>query len=335
MKVALVTGFTGQDGTLLTDLLLKKGYQVIGLVRRVSTEPPRRVRGSFDFHWYLTMNQLVLHPGDLSSVVSLIDVLTKYNVDEIYNLAAQSHVKTSFEMPDYTTMVDYVGLMNLVTAMDVTKCQAKLYQASSSEMFGTDVKGAITEQTPFNPNSPYAIAKTAAHYYARSLRAQGRFVCAGILFNHESEVRGGDFVTQKIARAAVTDELLELGNVTSRRDWGHAQDYVRAMYDMMQNDVPREFVIGTGEDHSVKEFLETAYTYAGKTLVWDEGLGYVGERLAVRTNSRAFTRPLDVSRLLADPSRAKAELGWEPEIGFTELVHKMVDAQKESHAYDH
>lgn len=335
MKVALVTGFTGQDGTLLTDLLLKKGYQVIGLVRRVSTEPPRRVRGSFDFHWYLTMNQLVLHPGDLSSVVSLIDVLTKYNVDEIYNLAAQSHVKTSFEMPDYTTMVDYVGLMNLVTAMDVTKCQAKLYQASSSEMFGTDVKGAITEQTPFNPNSPYAIAKTAAHYYARSLRAQGRFVCAGILFNHESEVRGGDFVTQKIARAAVTDELLELGNVTSRRDWGHAQDYVRAMYDMMQNDVPREFVIGTGEDHSVKEFLETAYTYAGKTLVWDEGLGYVGERLAVRTNSRAFTRPLDVSRLLADPSRAKAELGWEPEIDFTELVHKMVDAQKESHAYDH
>lgn len=335
MKVALVTGFTGQDGTLLTDLLLKKGYRVIGLVRRVSTEPPRRVRGSFDFHWYLTMNQLVLHPGDLSSVVSLIDVLTKYNVDEIYNLAAQSHVKTSFEMPDYTTMVDYVGLMNLVTAMDVTKCQAKLYQASSSEMFGTDVKGAINEQTPFNPNSPYAIAKTAAHYYARSLRAQGRFVCAGILFNHESEIRGGDFVTQKIARAAVINELLELGNITSRRDWGHAQDYVRAMYDMMQNDVPREFVIGTGEDHSVKEFLETAYTYAGKTLVWDEGLGYVGERLAVRTNSRAFTRPLDVSRLLADPSRAKAELGWEPEIGFTELVHKMVDAQKESHAYDH
>ncbi len=335
MKVALVTGFTGQDGTLLTDLLLKKGYLVIGLVRRVSTEPPRRVRGSFDFHWYLTMNQLILHPGDLSSIVSLIDVLNTYEVDEIYNLAAQSHVKTSFEMPDYTTMVDYVGLMNLVTAMDVTHSRAKLYQASSSEMFGTDVEGAITEQTPFNPNSPYAIAKTAAHYYARSLRAQGRFVCAGILFNHESEIRGGDFVTQKIARAAVKDELLELGNIESRRDWGHAQDYVQAMYAMMQNDIPREFVVGTGEDHSVKDFLETAYTYAGKTLVWDDGLGYVGDRLAVCTNRREFTRPLDVSRLLADPSRVKAELGWEPKISFTELVHKMVDAHKENHAYDH
>lgn len=335
MKTALVTGYTGQDGTLLTRLLLSKGYRVVGLVRRVSTEPPVRIRGPYDFSLHLKSDLLELVSGDLQSTVSLINILREAQPDEIYNLAAQSHVKTSFETPDYTTMVDYLGLMNLVIAMDVVGSHAKLYQASSSEMYGTDVEGPINEQTPFNPNSPYAIAKTAAHYYARSLRAQGRFVCAGILFNHESEIRGGDFVTQKIARAAATGELLVLGNVDSRRDWGHAEDYVKAMHAMMQHDVPGELVIGTGVDHSVRDFIEIAYARAEKTLTWSGDEGYVDGIIEVITNSPQYTRPLDVSRLLADPSRAKAELGWEPEVKFEDLVHRMVDYQKESHAYNH
>lgn len=300
MKTALITGVTGQDGTFLSRLLLSEGYRVIGLVRRVTGE--RGVEPGVE-----------IFDGDLTSVASLIDCMRKYEPDEVYNLAAQSHVGTSFGQPDLTSMVDYIGLMNLVIAMKTLRHWPKLYQASSSEMYGTGHDELIDEDTPFNPNSPYAIAKVASHFYIRSLRAQGLFACAGILFNHESEIRGEDFVTQKIARAVATGEPLVLGNVQSNRDWGYAGDYVKAMYLMMQQDQPDEYVIGTGEAHSVLEFIEAAGSPA-------------------YTVSPEFIRPLDVSCLRADASKARRVLGWEPTVSFTELVKLMVEHQEQIYA---
>lgn len=307
-KTALITGFTGQDGQFLSRYLLGLGYHVIGLIRRVSP-----VRQSY-------IADFTLVDGDLGSIASLIDIFHKYDIDEVYNLAAQSHVQTSFNQPDLTSMVDYMGLMNLVTAMQSTPrwriggSLPKLYQASSSEMYGAGQIYPINEATPFNPNSPYAIAKTAAHYYARSLRAQGMFVCAGILFNHESELRGEDFVTQKIARAVATGEELVLGNVAAKRDWGYAGDYVKAMHLMMQQEDPGEFIIGTGEAHSVLDFVEAAFAHVNKPV--DYGI------------STDFVRPLDIGHLRADASRAKRILGWEPTVKFEELVRLMVDYQR-------
>lgn len=312
MKTALITGFTGQDGTFLARHLLGQGYRVIGLVRRVSGErllpiPPHRGNHG----------QLEIFDGDLTSISSLIDCMRKYEPDEVYNLAAQSHVATSFGQPDMTSMVDYIGLMNLVTAMKTLRNWPKLYQASSSEMYGTGHDEPINEDTPFNPNSPYAIAKVASHFYIRSLRAQGLFACAGILFNHESEIRGEDFVTQKIARAAATGEPLVLGNVESRRDWGYAGDYVKAMHLMMQQDEPDEYVIGTGVAHSVKDFIDAASLRAGKRLPF--------------VTSKEFVRPLDVSCLIADAGKARRLLGWKPTVTFEQLVILMVDSQRSKH----
>lgn len=328
---SLITGFSGQDAQYLTKLLLEKGHEVISTVRRVSTEPPTRSR----------LEGLIDHPNltivgaDLTDYKSLADVIKKYQPDHIYNLAAQSHVGISFEQPILTTCVDYVGFINLVQALESEhKGEWRLYQASTSEMYG-DKTGfnILNEDTPLNPNSPYAIAKTAAHYYARSKREQGRFISCGILFNHESPIRGGNFVTQKIAKGVKkwqeTAEVIELGNLDSVRDWGHAQDYVEAMYLMLQQDTPGEYVVATGESHTVREFVTAAFKSVVQEIVWSgEGVDEVGKingKVAVRVNPE-FYRPNEVPYLKGDASKAKDELGWEPKTSFDELVDSMIKA---------
>lgn len=336
-KTALITGYTGQDGTFLTAHLLSLGYNVVGLCRRISTEPPRRVRGGYDFNAAIVSGRLKTVVGDLSSVRSLSSLLAEYKPDEIYNLAAQSHVGISFTQPEYTAEVDYMGVVNLITAMTVTGSEARLYQASTSEMFGDIKEGSMSlnETTPLNPNSPYAIAKAAAHFEIRATRARGFYAAAGILFNHESEIRGGDFVTQKIAREVVHQQLhdgviLKLGNINARRDWGYAGDYVKAMHLILQQPKADEYVIGTGVTHSVRDFVEAAYKTLGMQLRWEgEDIyekGYVGDTLMVEIDPK-FYRPNDVNYLLADSSKAEAELGWHPEVDFDGLVKLMVQAQ--------
>lgn len=341
MKTAFITGFTGQDGTFLTKFLLEKGYRVIGLTRRISTEPPMRQRGKFDFSEALKDGQLVLEPGDLLSRSSLDRILEKWSPEEIYNLGAQSHVGTSFTQPEFTTDVNYMGVVNLLEALE-SYTGWRMYQASTSEMFG-DVKpgaGSLNEETPFNPVSPYSIAKTAAHYYCRMKRSQGKFVACGILFNHESEIRGGDFVTQKIIRGLLTEtpgEVLEVGNLESIRDWGYAGDYVEAMWLMLQQDKPEEFVIGTGETHSVREFIEAAVGERYKRNVTWHGpdqkrrcrdYGSVNGIEIVRSVDRLY-RPNEVGYLKADTSKAKGMLGWEPKTSFLSMVRIMIYAAME------
>jgi GDPmannose 4,6-dehydratase len=334
---ALVTGYTGQDGTFLTKHLLDQGYNVIGLCRRISTEPPMRIRGSFDFSEALIDGRLQLVTGDLLSIGSLMAIIDKYQPDEVYNLAAQSHVGISFTQPESTMEADFMGVVNLVTALEATNVQEwRLYQASTSEMFGDRPSGTVLKENgKLKPNSPYAIAKTAAHHYLRMKRKQGLFTACGILFNHESEIRGNDFVTQKIARAVAQYSLLgegvlELGNIDSRRDWGYAGDYVRAMHMMLQQDKPGDYVIGTGEQHSVRAFVEEALHVVGHNIVWDgEGVDEVGRvdgEVFVRINPE-FYRPNDVTYLHADATKAREELGWVPTVGFDELVGRMVNAQ--------
>lgn len=337
MKTALITGYTGQDGTFLTDLLLSKGYRVIGLVRRVSTEPPQRVRGRFDFSQAIAAGDLVLEMGDLLSPDSLSSIIKKHQPDEIYNLAAQSDVHVSFMMPEFTIEATFMGVVNLITALEaVNKKDWRLYQASTSEMFG-DQKNSMDEKTPFMPNSPYAISKAAAHYYCNYKRVQGRFISCGILFNHESEIRGGNFVTQKIARyvagypdsGSLADQL-ELGNLDSVRDWGYAGDYVKAMWLMLQQDRPDDFVVGTGVTHTVREFVEAALQARNWKIEWQgdgkNTLGYVNGNLFVSVSDK-YWRPVDVRFLKGDATKAKDVLGWEPTIGFEELVEVMVKAQ--------
>jgi GDPmannose 4,6-dehydratase len=327
MKRALVTGFSGQDGQYLTQLLLDEGYEVFALSRRVSTEPPVRSRLGIE------SENLHIVRGDLCDYKSLADIIKAHQPDEIYNLGAQSHVGISFEQPLLTTEVDYLGFVNLVQALESEhRGDWKLYQASTSEMFG-DKTGTpiLSEDTPLNPNSPYAIAKTAAHFYARSKRAQGRFISCGILFNHESPIRGGDFVTQKIARGAKawqeSGTVLELGNLNSVRDWGHAKDYVRAMYLMLQQDEPGEFIVATGETHTVREFVEAAFRGVGQEVTWiGEGVdefGLVNGTVAVKVNPE-FYRPNEVPYLKGDASKARSVLGWSPTISFDDLVASMV-----------
>lgn len=339
MKTALITGFSGQDGTFLTRLLLDKGYKVVGLVRRISTEPPYRVRGKFDFSEELKNGNLVLEAGDLLSPSSLNRIIQKHKPDEIYNLAAQSDVGISFKEPESTIQADFVGLVNLVTALENQEDVFgwKLYQASTSEMFGDKPHGTVlNEKTQLTPNSPYAIAKTAAHHYMKMKRKEGKFCACGILFNHESEIRGGNFVTQKIARGVVewnnTGKPLELGNLDSVRDWGYAGDYVKAMWAMLQQDEPRDYIIGTGESHTVREFVEAAFEAVGKKIVWDqqEGVNETG-RISVETAVKInpdFYRPVDVNFLHADPSTTLKILDWKPTVTFKELVALMVRSQQ-------
>lgn len=335
-KTAFVTGFTGQDGTFLTELLLAKGYKVVALVRRVSTEPPHRIRGKFNFEQSIRDGQLILEMGDLLSVDSLIRIIKTHQPDEVYNLAAQSDVHISFMQPEFSIDATFMGVVNLITALEaVGGNNWRMYQASTSEMFG-DQKAEMDEHTNFMPNSPYAIAKAAAHYYCQYKRTQGRFIACGILFNHESEIRGANFVTQKIARAVIDFErdkaVVELGNLDSVRDWGYAGDYVRAMWQMLQQSEPDDFVIGTGITHTVREFVEAALRARHLEVDWQgEGQfakGFVNGTLFAVVSEK-YWRPVDVRYLKANNTKARDVLGWAPEVGFDRLVEIMVRASAE------
>ena len=322
MPTALITGITGQDGSYLTELLLAKDYEVHGVVRRSSSFNTERLD-----HIYKDRHEsgvrLHLHYGDLNDASSLNKILRTVCPDEIYNLGAQSHVRVSFDIPEYTAEITGLGSIRLLEAIRKLGVSCKFYQASSSELYGKVVEIPQKETTPFHPRSPYAAAKAYAFYVTQNYReAYGLHASNGILFNHESERRGETFVTRKITRAIGRIKLgaqreLFLGNLDAKRDWGHAADYVEAMWLMLQQEKPDDYVIGTGETHSVREFLELAFTHAG--LSWQEH---------VRIDERYF-RPAEVDLLLADPTKAKQALGWTPKVGFPELVARMVDADLE------
>jgi GDPmannose 4,6-dehydratase len=318
MKRALITGITGQDGSYLTELLLEKGYEVHGLIRRASTFNTGRIDHLYqDRHDATT--KMFLHYGDMTDGSQIARVIRTIEPQEIYNLAAQSHVAVSFSQPEYTGNVGALGVIRLLEAIREADIETRLYQAGSSEMFG-DSPPPQDESTPFRPRSPYAAAKAYAHWLVANYRdAYGLFAVNGILFNHEGERRGATFVTRKITRAIPRiltgqQQYLYLGNLDAKRDWGYAPDYVRAMWMMLQADTPSDYVIGTGEAHTVRQFCELAFSLVG--LDWEQ---------FVRIDPSYF-RPTDVEFLQADASRAKAELGWVPTISFEELVHLMVVA---------
>jgi GDPmannose 4,6-dehydratase len=322
MRRALITGITGQDGSYLAELLLSKGYEVHGIVRRASTFNTDRIDHLYrDPHE--TGTRLTLHHGDLTDGAVLRRIIRQVQPDELYNLGAQSHVRVSFDEPEYTADAVAMGTLRLLEAVrDEVKALGraiKLYQAGSSEMYGA-APSPQNETTPFYPRSPYAVAKVAAHWYAINFReAYGLHVSNGILFNHESPRRGETFVTRKITRAvgrikAGLQDKVYLGNLDARRDWGYAGDYVQAMWMMMQGDSPADYVVATGESHSVREFLEEAFTYAG--LDWERHLEF----------DPRYLRPTEVDDLRGDASRIRRELGWAPRVGFSELIRAMVDA---------
>ncbi len=322
MKKALVTGITGQDGSYLAELLLSKGYEVHGLIRRASTFNTGRIDHMYRDPHNGEAVHLYLHYGDMANAGNLVDLIYSVRPDEIYHLAAQSHVRVSFDLPEYTGDITGLGTMRILEAVRKSGILARFYQASSSEMFGS-AKPPQNERTPFEPQSPYAAAKVFAYWVARNYRqAYGMFSSNGILFNHESPRRGETFVTRKITRglAAIKSgkqKAIYLGNLDARRDWGYAPDYVAAMWKMLQQDIPDDFVIGTGEAHSVREFLDEAFGYLD--MDWHD---------SVKIDSRYF-RPTEVDCLLADASRARKILDWEPRVYFRDLVRIMVDADLE------
>src|SRR5271157_6647012 len=318
MKKAFLTGITGQDGSYLAEFLLNKGYEVHGLIRRSSSFNTERIDHLYrDFHD--TDTRLFLHYGDLSVSGQLMDLLHSIQPDEIYHLGAQSHVRVSFDMPEYTGDVTGLGTLRLLEAIRKTGIKTRFYQASSSEMFEA-APPPQNEDTPFQPQSPYAAAKVYAYYVVKNYRdAYGLFACNGILFNHESPFRGETFVTRKITRAATRiklalQDLVYLGNLDSRRDWGFAGDYVEGMWLMMQKETPADYVIATGESHSVREFAEETFRLLG--LDWEK---------YVRQDAR-YLRPSEVDALIGDSTKARTELGWSPRVSFHELVRMMVDA---------
>ncbi len=317
-KRALITGITGQDGSYLAELLLEKGYEVHGIIRRSSSFNTQRIDHIYrDAHD--PKSRLFLVHGDLSDSSALNTILRNVAPDEIYNLGAQSHVRVSFDTPEYTTDVTALGTIRILEAIREVGISPKFYQASSSEMFGKVVETPQTETTPFHPRSPYACAKVFAHYATVNYReAYNLFACNGILFNHESERRGETFVTRKITRAATRIKLglqdkLFLGNLDAKRDWGYAKDYVEAMWLMMQAETSDDYVIATGETHSVQEFVEETFSYLD--MDWAEHVEI----------DPWYYRPSEVDLLLGDSSKARRELGWEPKVGFKELVKLMVD----------
>ncbi len=338
MKKALITGVTGQDGSYLAELLLEKGYDVHGLVRRASTFNRSRIDHLRDDPG--TRARFNLHYGDLGDSESLINVLRDVEPEEIYNLAAQSHVGISFQMPTYTGEVTGLGTIRLLEAVRRVTPGARVYQASSSELFGKVAEVPQSETTPFHPRSPYAVAKMYSFWVTVNFReAYDLHASNGILFNHESPRRGENFVTRKITRAVAEivggrRELVALGNLDARRDWGYAGDYVEAMWLMLQQERPDDFVIGTGEDHSVRDFAAAAFAEAGMELTFEgEGQGEVGRdrdgAVRVAVDPKYF-RPAEVDTLLADPGKAKRVLGWQPKVGFAELVRMMVRADLEA-----
>ena len=328
MKKALITGITGQDGSYLAELLLKKGYQVHGVVRRASLINTHRIDHIYE--------KIKLHYGDLTDAVSVMGVIKDVEPCEIYNLGAQSHVKVSFKIPEYTGQVDAMGTLRVLEAVRMLGMEkdVRIYQASTSELYGGIYDTPLTETTPFHPRSPYGVAKLYGYWIIKNYReAYGMHCSSGILFNHESERRGETFVTRKIARglsriSVGMEKLLRLGNIHAKRDWGHAKDYVEAMWLMLQQDKPDDYVIATGEQHSVKDFIDEASQYFGFKLEWmGEGL----DETAFDWNTKKpviiidpeYFRPAEVESLLGDATKAKEVLGWEPKTSFKELVEEM------------
>ena len=337
MKTALITGITGQDGSYLAEFLLEKGYEVHGLIRRVSISNTSRI------DHLLAEGKITLHDGDLSDSASIIRVVGEVQPDEIYNLAAQSHVHVSFESSEYTGEVDAIGVLRVLEAVRILNLikKTKIYQASTSELYGRVVEVPQSETTPFYPFSPYAVAKQYGFWIVKEYRtAYGMFAVNGILFNHESERRGETFVTRKITLAAGRiaegiQDVLELGNLDSKRDWGYAKDYVECMWLMLQAAEPDDYVIATGEQHTVRDFTERAFKENGITLRWEgegadeKGIDTATGKVLVCVNA-AWLRPTDVDNLLGDPSKAKEKLGWNPrQTSYEKLIHIMAAHDRE------
>ena len=329
MSVALITGITGQDGSYLAELLLEKGYEVHGIVRRSSLINTHRIDHIYD--------RLTLHYGDLTDATNIIGVIKKVEPDEIYNLGAQSHVKVSFETPEYTGNTDGLGTLRVLEAVRLLGMEDKvrIYQASTSELYGLVQETPQKETTPFYPRSPYGVAKLYGYWIVKNYReSYGLHASSGILFNHESPRRGETFVTRKITRglsriSTGEQNVLSLGNLDARRDWGHAKDFVEAMWLMLQQDQPDDYVIATGVQYSVRDFVEAAAPYFGMKIEWmGEGMNEVGydwntKKPVIKVDERYF-RPAEVETLLGDPSKAKQKLGWEPKTSFKQLVEDMV-----------
>ncbi len=338
-RIALITGVTGQDGSYLAEYLLRKGYVVHGVKRRASSFNTGRVD-----HLYVDPHvdgrNFVLHYGDMTDSTNLIRILQEVRPTEVYNLAAQSHVQVSFETPEYTANADAVGTLRLLEAIRILNLRdrTRFYQASTSEMYGLVQETPQTERTPFYPRSPYGVAKLYGHWITVNYReAYGFYACSGILFNHESDRRGETFVTRKVARAAARiarglEQTVYLGNLDAKRDWGFAGDYVEAMWLMLQQPTPDDYVIATGETHAVREFAELAFAEAGIQVEWrgkgvqEEGIDKANGRSVIRVDPRYF-RPAEVEMLLGDASKARSRLGWTPKVTFHQLVRDMVNSE--------
>jgi GDPmannose 4,6-dehydratase len=341
LKKALLTGITGQDGAYLAEFLLAKGYEVHGIKRRSSSFNTDRIDHLYEDP-HARGRRLVLHYGDLTDAANLIRVIQTVRPDEIYNLGAQSHVAVSFETAEYTANADALGTLRLLEAIRIIGLQnrTRFYQASTSEMFGNVKEAPQSETTPFYPRSPYGVAKLYAHWITVNYReAYGLFACSGILFNHESPIRGETFVSRKITRGlarihAGLEQCLYLGNLDALRDWGDARDYVRAQWLMLQQSEPQDFVIATGEQHSVREFVERAGRHLGMNIEWSgSGIDEIGidtrsQKVVVRVDPRYF-RPTEVDSLLGDASKARQVLGWKPELTFAQLIAEMVKKDME------
>lgn len=343
MPIALITGITGQDGSFLAEFLLEKGYEVHGIIRRSSSFNTARIEHLYLDEWVRDMHQrrlLTLHWGDMTDSSSLIRIIGQVKPDEIYNLAAQSHVKVSFDVPEYTADADAVGVLRLLEAVRILGMEhsCRIYQASTSELFGKVAEVPQSETTPFHPRSPYSVAKLYAYWIMKNYReSYGMFTANGILFNHESERRGENFVTRKITLAAARirhglQDKLYLGNLNAMRDWGYARDYVECMWLILQQPEPDDFVVATGEYHSVREFTTLAFERVGVTLRWEgegvneKGIDTATGRVLVEVDPRFF-RPAEVEQLLGNPDKARRVLGWNPrKTSFQELVNIMVDA---------
>ena len=352
MKTALISGITGQDGSFLAEFLLQKGYEVHGILRRSSSFNTGRIEHLYFDEWVRDMKQkrtINLHYGDMTDSSSLIRIIQQVQPDEIYNLAAQSHVKVSFDVPEYTAEADAIGTLRMLEAVRILGMEkkTKIYQASTSELYGKVQEVPQSETTPFYPRSPYGVAKQYGFWITKNYReSYGMFAVNGILFNHESERRGETFVTRKITLAAARiaqgfQDKLYLGNLDARRDWGYAKDYVECMWLILQQDKPQDFVIATGVQHTVREFATLAFHYAGIELRW-EGEGIDEKGIDAKTGkvlvavSEDFYRPTDVVNLWGDPTKAKNELGWNPQsTSFEELVKIMVSHDMQKVAAEH
>jgi GDPmannose 4,6-dehydratase len=340
MKKALITGVTGQDGSYLAKFLLNKGYEVHGIKRRTSLINTSRIDHLFQDKHEPNL-KFILHHGDLTDSTSLIRIIQEVQPDEIYNLAAQSHVKVSFEEPEYTANSDSLGALRILEAIRILKLEkkTKYYQASTSELYGSVKESPQNEKTPFYPRSPYGVAKLYAYWITVNYReAYGIYACNGILFNHESPVRGETFVTRKITRALARIKLglqktLYLGNLNAMRDWGHAKDYVEVQWLMLQQEKPSDFVIATGKQYSVRDFINLAAKNLDMKIEWkgkgEDEIGICENKEIIKIDTNYY-RPTEVESLLGDASKAKKELGWEPKISFEELVKEMVEKDLKS-----